>query len=340
MKDLISVIVPVYNVEKYLERCINSILQQTYQNIEIILIDDGSIDKSAEICDYYNKKDKRISVIHKKNTGVSSTRNQGLNIAKGKYLICIDSDDWLEKNMIETLYKNINKYDADLSVCNFYINENKKQYTNDLEKQRLIIEDLEQMYEFLFDKSKFGGYLWNKLIKKSIIDENNIRFDEKIKVEEDVMFLIKVLKTCKKIVYDSNQILYHYSQRSNSAVRFNYTMKDITKLYTLEEKLKLKEQYDLHSLKELEYEYVFLLKQATWIIKRENVKNEKLEKKIRIQISKYYKTAIKGVNFTKKIKLLAITISPKFYGKIMLKKNKIINSSRKEKNENRNIYYK
>ena len=107
MRDSISIIVPVYNVEKYLEKCIDSILNQSYQNLEIILIDDGSTDNSGSICDEYKKKDQRVQVIHQKNQGQSSARNAGLNIAKGSYIGFVDSDDWIEQNMYEKLYKNI-----------------------------------------------------------------------------------------------------------------------------------------------------------------------------------------------------------------------------------------
>ena len=104
-KDIISIIVPVYNVEKYLDKCIDSIINQTYKNIEIILIDDGSTDQSSAICDKYSKLDKSIKVIHKKNGGISDARNEGTKITTGSYLMFIDSDDYIDSNMIEELYK-------------------------------------------------------------------------------------------------------------------------------------------------------------------------------------------------------------------------------------------
>lgn len=112
--DKISVIVPVYNVEDYLEECINSILGQTYKNLEIILVDDGSTDNSSKICDIYEKKDKRIKVIHKENGGLSSARNEGLKYRTGEYISFVDSDDFIDKTMYEKLYSAIKKYDADV----------------------------------------------------------------------------------------------------------------------------------------------------------------------------------------------------------------------------------
>ena len=126
--ELISIIVPVYNVEQYLDDCLVSILNQTYKNLEIILIDDGSTDNSGKICDEYAKKDSRIIVFHKENGGVSSARNAGLRIAKGIYIGFVDPDDWIAEDMYEVLYLNAKKYDADVSVCKskIVINRNLK----------------------------------------------------------------------------------------------------------------------------------------------------------------------------------------------------------------------
>ena len=119
MNDLISVILPIYKVEKYLKKCIESILTQTYKNLDIILVDDGSPDKCGEIIEEFRKKDKRIRTIHQNNGGLSAARNNGIKIANGKYIVCIDSDDWIEKDMIEVLYKNIVNTNSDISICEF-----------------------------------------------------------------------------------------------------------------------------------------------------------------------------------------------------------------------------
>ena len=326
MKELISVIVPVYNTEKYIDRCIDSIISQTYQNIEVILIDDGSIDNSLEICEKYMTKNPKIKVVHQENKGVSNARNKGLSIAKGNYFICIDSDDWLEPNMLEILYNNIQNYDADIATCNFYndYESGEKTVKNDIDNDVLILTETKEMYESLFASNKFGGYLWNKLIRTSKIKntKENIYFNEKIAIEEDVMFLINVFKRCRKICYDSSSILYHYFQRATSSVRFNYTLKDITKLYTLEEKLKLKESYKLKSLDKLEYEYVFLLMQSLYIVRKDKVKKNKIKQKIKSALKKYYKTAIKEANLKQKIKLIVITICPITYGRLARKGKK------------------
>ena len=120
MQSLVSMIVPVYNTEKYIERCVESIINQTHQNLDIILVDDGSTDGSSEKCDYYAKKDQRIRVIHKKNGGQSSARNAGLDICKGAYISFVDSDDWIEPDMYSTLLRELERYGASLAVCGRY----------------------------------------------------------------------------------------------------------------------------------------------------------------------------------------------------------------------------
>ena len=138
MDELISVIVPVYNVEKYISRCIESIMKQTYKNIEIILIDDGSTDNSGKICDEYSLKDDRINVIHKKNGGLSDARNTGLDIAKGKYISLIDSDDFVSKFFIETLYNTCKNENCEIAICEYERVYEEKEEISDLENDNKV----------------------------------------------------------------------------------------------------------------------------------------------------------------------------------------------------------
>ena len=128
MEELISVIVPIYKVEHYLPKCIDSIIHQTYQNLEIILVDDGSPDNCPEICDEYAKRDKRIKVVHQENGGLSAARNSGVEMANGEFLCFVDSDDYIHPKMYEILYKNLKKFKADISICDYNVvfeNQNK-----------------------------------------------------------------------------------------------------------------------------------------------------------------------------------------------------------------------
>lgn len=182
MKELISVIIPVYNVEKYLNKSIESVIKQTYKELEIILVDDGSTDSSGKICDEFAQKDDRIKVIHKKNGGLSDARNAGISEAKGKYLGFIDSDDYIDKNFYEILYNVLKKYNSDISIC-----KHRETYT-DYEENTSKLEIKEQVFnteQALKELLLFGevnNYAWNKLYKKELFNEINYPVGKKWKI--------------------------------------------------------------------------------------------------------------------------------------------------------------
>lgn len=215
MKPKISVIVPVYNVGDYLEKCINSIINQSFDKFEIILVDDGSNDNSGLICDEYSKKDKRIKVIHKENGGVSSARNCGIDNSSGEYIIFVDSDDYIENNQLELLYETIRYNDYDLVYFGYemeFINKNK------VLKVRCKNEIYHSNKEFLkdyeyFRKNYIFGYVWNKMFKSDVIKSNNIYFENNI-FPEDLFFTFEVIKKCNKIK-SLNYSLYNYVHRDN-----------------------------------------------------------------------------------------------------------------------------
>ena len=211
---LVSVIVPIYNVEKYLNKCIESIINQTYKNLEIILIDDGSTDKSGKICDRFAKKDNRIKVIHQKNAGVSSARNTGIDSADGLWIAFIDSDDWVEENYIKNLIENTSK-DVDVVQCGYYrIVEEKKEQINCAGK--LEIKNADEFLNGCLNPQTAYGLCHMKIIRKSII--NDIRFNEKIVVCEDALFNIQISRNMKyfKMI---KQPLYNYRINRDSVVR-------------------------------------------------------------------------------------------------------------------------
>lgn len=213
MNDLISVIVPVYNVDVYLPECINSLMNQEYTNLEIILVDDGSTDDSGKICDEYQKKDERIKVIHKNNAGVSEARNTGIEESSGEYIAFVDSDDYVDNDYIYVLYKTLLKDNSDLSVCNFTKLTKKK---SNLDKNyKYYCVDAETAIDNMFEGNSIQGYIWCKLFKKNII--RKIKFDSNIKVCEDLLFVVEYLKCSTKVSCTSSK-LYYYRQRKNSAL--------------------------------------------------------------------------------------------------------------------------
>ena len=215
MNDLISVIVPVYKAEKYLKECIDSIINQTYENLEIILIDDGSPDGCPQICDGYAKKDARIKVIHSDNKGVSVARNSALDIATGEWVIFVDADDWIEKNYCELLLEKSKKYNADVAICGYNRISN-----NFIEKVHasgkcLTFNSKEYLNNSLNPQTGFG-MCGMKFIKMKCIKD--VRFNEKLTVGEDALFNIKLSQNIEIAVF-AEFALYNYRLNSESVVK-------------------------------------------------------------------------------------------------------------------------
>lgn len=217
MHLLISVIVPVYNVEKYLDRCIDSIVKQTYKNLEIILVDDGATDTCPEMCDLWKNKDDRIRVIHKENGGLSSARNEGLKHAKGEYVIFIDSDDWIENDFLEKLYEEAKLYNLDI-VCGGY-----KTFFSDnhLEEKRrkeeLINLGVVKGRDFLLAQLESNDYrmeVWDDLYRRDFLLENNLFFIEGV-LHEDEEYTPRALLAAKRVKL-VNVCGYMYRKRENS----------------------------------------------------------------------------------------------------------------------------
>lgn len=203
----ISIIIPVYNVEDYLPRCLDSIKAQTITEWECILIDDGSIDRSGKICDDYAKKDTRFIVIHKNNEGVSNARNVGLKLAKGKWINFVDADDWIENNTYEKTIKLANENNLDLIQWNMQAFSDNGEFK--IEKTRT-----EGIFDISMLSSYFESSMCVKLCKRELLQ--NIYFPTGIKLSEDRLFSLQVYLICKRWLY-TDEIFYHYYMRSTSA---------------------------------------------------------------------------------------------------------------------------
>lgn len=227
--ELISVIVPIYNVEKYLNRCIKSIVNQTFKNLEIILVDDGSSDKSPEICDEWAKKDKRIKVFHKKNGGLSDARNVGLKAAFGKYIGFVDSDDWIADKMYEKLLQSINETHSQIAACSVeMIWENTKKRKM-LTPQINCVMEREEAQKALLEETILKQPVWYKLYEKSVLKD--IWF-EKGKLYEDDYWSYQVVHNAHKVsVID--YIGYFYMQHKDSIMGSGYRFKclDVIEAY-------------------------------------------------------------------------------------------------------------
>lgn len=203
--ETVSVIIPVYNAEKYIDRCILSVVNQTHIDLEIIIINDGSTDNSLKICKEWEQKDNRIKVLNKRNTGVADTRNYGLNIAKGKYISFVDSDDFIEPNMYSEMIKLMKQNNSELCMCNFYI-------IDEIQKKPFIYSTIENADKHtilkLVSESNNGITVWGKLFIRNII--GNIKFDTNISISEDVLFFYQYVDKIEKIS-NVKEPLYNYN---------------------------------------------------------------------------------------------------------------------------------
>ena len=222
MNLLISVIVPVYNVEKYLARCVDSVLAQTFRELEIILVDDGSTDRSGAICDDYEKKDDRIRVIHKPNGGLSDARNAGIDVAEGQFLCFVDSDDFIDPEMLETLYRLLIEHEADISVCGIRDCFDSGKSFEYSEHKQLVLSGMEALKYILEGKYLYGS-ICNKLIRCELCQEH--RF-VKGKTYEDAFF-IPELFLCAKKVAATTLSYYNYWHRSDSITTKPFTGKNM-----------------------------------------------------------------------------------------------------------------
>lgn len=228
MQPLVSIVVPVYNAENYISKCIDSILDSTLKEIEVILINDGSKDKSGKIIDEYAKRDSRIKVIHQKNSGPATTRNKGIKIAKGKYVGFVDSDDTIESNMYEILFNLANKQSIQMAMCNYKevnIGDNKSFDIKHNLKQNIKLNknDIKNNIVNTFTGSRNYGFfsMCNKIYLRDWIIESKIRIDEKRAHGEDWLFNINVFLNLDSFIC-TDKILYNYIHVNNESLMVKY----------------------------------------------------------------------------------------------------------------------
>jgi len=311
--NLVSIIVPVYNVENYLARCIDSILKQSYNNLQIILVDDGSIDKSAVICDKYADRDSRILVIHKTNGGVSEARNIGIDNAKGDYICFIDSDDFVCETYVEDLLSVALKYNADISMCLF--EKGNKDRFNDFTKENQVnimvltnLDALEKLYDKVLNVNMV--VLWNKLYSTKLFD--NIRFPVG-KLHEDEFIIPKLLLRSNKIII--NKYNYYYFQSPNSIMRSDFKISRLDAIEAYEERIILLRQNNLGKLANKAFNvYIYLL--ITYICILDSSKNKKY-REINVELMKKLKAkgkkafTLNEVSIKLKMQMLIFYLSPK-----------------------------
>ena len=296
----VSIIVPIYKVEKYLEKSVGSIINQTYKNLEIILVDDGSPDNCPKMCDDFAKQDKRIKVIHKQNGGLMAAWMDGIKIATGKYVEFVDSDDYIELNSVELLYSTLKKQNADMAICGYnVVYQNKiiscSPFSENLSDTKLLEGDFLQSIKeksILHINKYFPLFRWNKLFEKKSLEKNLKYCDTRINLGEDSCITLSCFLDSKRIVL-VNAPLYNYIQRNNSIVR-NYNEKLLSQCEVLvqktEEVLKDKGYYKKEAM-------IYEMTRNLFIVTR-NFLNSTLSRKEKKQIYK----SLQGCFFATEIK--------------------------------------
>lgn len=218
---IISIIVPVYNTEKYLSKCIDSILHQKFTDFELILVDDGSTDSSSTICDHYERLDPRVKCIHRPNRGQSAARNYGLQFSTGKYIGFVDSDDYVSPLLFETLYNNIITYHSDLSICGSALEYSNRTVYSEFPDGKFpkVLSQKEALIDVCKDDG-FGVYLWNKLFKRELIEKYPLKEGH---IYEDALIIVPMLLEENIRIVFSPEPYYYYVQRQNSSMHQAFT---------------------------------------------------------------------------------------------------------------------
>ena len=305
----VSIIVPVYQVEKYIRQCVDSILAQTFTDFELILVDDGSKDKSGQICDEYARMDTRVKVIHKENGGAADTRNRGMDQAVGNYVMFVDSDDYIAPTMIECLYQNILNENADIAACNylyFFENDRKKDFATNVKSEVLTGKEI-----FYYRKNErnygFWTVVWNKLMKRETVGKVRFRSG---KYYEDEFWANEIYQMDIKIV-TIPECLYYYRQHENSTMRQKKIARSLDLIEAYQERIYiyLKEQkYADQAYKVLVYSLEYLEESKRLITnedeRKKYIQAEKRTKDIVNQLKK------RKLSRIQKVSLLFLGINP------------------------------
>ena len=320
-EELISIVVPIYKVEKFLPICIESIINQSYRNLELILVDDGSPDSCPSICEKYKQMDSRIKVIHKKNGGLSDARNSGLKIAEGKWITFIDSDDYIGTDFLKELYKVGMLNGADISICDYCtVLDNNGQEKRSLEELEFSnIECLESMYHPKIHGMEFVA--WGKLYKTTLFKKNSIEYPVG-KIHEDIFTTYKLIYAASKIVF-STYIGYFYRIRKDSIMTSRFNLKRLAILDAREEAcdffLEKNEIYVFNlALNAYLREFIILYSQLTGCKTDFNLYKEKnkLTQRYNAATKKYIKMSTMDIKHRLLYKMFAV-LPAKIYRKIL-----------------------
>ena len=309
--EIISVIVPVYNVGKYLRECLDSIVNQTYKNLEIILVDDGSLDDSGKICDEYAEKDSRIKVIHKENGGVSDARNVGMEISTGEYIFFVDSDDYIEKNAIKEFVGIAERENADIVIANNVFFRDCEVIRENINNKGKEVYSKEQAAEHY---ASFDWGAWNKLFRKEV--HESILFP-KGKIHEDEAIMFQLIANSNKIVH-IERTLYYYRKRGGSITEQNYSTKKMDWYYAWKDNVKFVKGKFPNAYEQVLGKWLMVaIYNFDNLLKRNLLQEKKYISEIRAAIRYYSNDIIMSRRINSKKKIRTILLS---YGSLYLYK--------------------
>lgn len=311
----ISVIVPVYNVERFLEKCISSILSQSFKEFELILVNDGSKDNSGKICNWYKEKDQRIEVIHQENLGLSAARNAGIEVSKGEFITFIDSDDFVHPLMLEVLYGNAIKTGADISICDYHLTYEGNCICYDLGDNKIITyTNVEAVKKIVGENQTRMIIACCKLYSRDLF--NSIRYPVG-KYHEDEFVTYRLLYKSNKIVVTKAK-LYYYLQRSSSITGSAYSAKRLEKLEALREAITFFRREKNNELACLaEFRLLLNIQIAYYRVKYEMNQSKEIMKNLRMEydekISEFKIESIKNISIVKRMQLRFFYAFPNIY---------------------------
>ena len=313
LQELVSVIVPIYNVQDYIERCVHSIIEQTYYNIEILLIDDGSTDDSGKLADEYTKKDERIRVFHKKNGGLSDARNYGILMSSGKYVCFIDSDDFIHKDYIRLLYKICTEQGCEIAQCDYLRTDGSIDSTISSKTTIQLYNNI-QMLNNLYGKEYVKSVIvCNKLYKRKLFDDIDFPIG---RIHEDEATIYKLFYKANKIGV-TEQVLYYYYQRPNSIMQKKYNLKRMDILWAIENRRRFFKENGLNDLfyKDNYKMLTKILKNYYEVLHANDIANKNvILKELRMKYKEVFAES-KGANWTWKRQLMLTVFKyiPRYY---------------------------
>lgn len=310
---LLSIIVPVYNVKNTLDRCIQSLQNQTHKELEIILVDDGSTDGSGDICDAWMKVDKRITTIHQKNKGVSCARNVGLSVASGSFVFFCDPDDYLEKEFLDKMWKKMSENGVDLVACGYYVRSGSGKLLKNSGRKNIVRMNREDFLSSILDKNYFGGYVWNKVFSLDTIKKGGLLFDENISIYEDLKFVCEYALIAKTFLY-IDDAMYVYSQTKEGAILSKNKQKYLTILEACDDLMRLYEKNVPRSIEKMKAFYIKSVCGVYFALKKECHLVDRY-----MSIAKnYYNDIKKNLSLRDRLQIFVDLYFPKLYGSLRM----------------------